>query len=928
MPTGRQAAPRGRWDKNEMDNVRRLLSQSLPLLLILAAPPVMLYTLWGNPLSAAEDDVVYVYPLRAMVGQALREGRWPLANPLEATGSVLMADPQSAVMFPPTWLFAAMDGKLAYSLNLFLAFSTAGGGAYLYLRALRLVRPAAVFGAMAFMFCGFMVGHRVHLPMIQTAGFLPWGLWGIELTRRRGAAAFFVLVPVFFLAVAAGHWAILAFLALAWAAYLLLRGRPVLKAVGLVAAAAIVAGAMAAPQIEASRALLAQTTRQHIGYATVGENSFFPTAAVLAFFPMLMGNTTPNFFPQRWWGPWHLWEMLGYVGLVTLALAAAAVWALYRKDKKPPAVEGLQPGGGDRRGPDELTSVVRSWTWIGLGAGVWMLGYYLPTYWLVHKIPVLGVVRCPARMLVVVDMALAALAAVGVHGVMQAAWPRMQRLRRCVIVAATRVLPAAMVVVLALTAAVAGLVKLWPGPIPLPFVGGAGDALAALRPGNPAVWVPLALTVATALAVQSWVAKPAGVWLIIFLLLADLFFLTQFLDVPAGLGGGGGGKDPLASPAAAWLAQNGPREPYIVFGLNRDYRDRPAELLQPKVAQSLGVATLGSYGAWHSSAHARLFGFDTYGRCREWAWLVRRNCLLSLYGVRYLVAAGREFRDVIESVRIAPPPPQGANLLTGRWELSQARQLSDGALRLQTPFLWRLSEARQEVALEAGGIYRIALDARGVEDGAGNFLRAEVFRQDQDQDQKMPDSQYVGRDSWGLTVIEERIGPSWRHFEWTMRWPGGQAGRCVFRVYTMSERPIEVRHVELRSSGWETPVRLSAGLGEGQAVYRKVAEVPPVVAGDEPVAIYENLLCPPAGSAPRHVQADESSVERLRWSVDSDLQAVPQTVPDVGLAAAGGDPSALLWRATVPAASCWGLLGAVALLRRRRSAGGNSQRTL
>jgi hypothetical protein len=184
----------------------------------------------------------------------------------------------------------------------------------------------------------------------------------------------------------------------------------------------------------------------------------------------------------------------------------------------------------------------------------------------------------------------------------------------------------------------------------------------------------------------------------------------------------------------------------------------------------------------------------------------------------------------------------------------------------------------------------------------------------------MSGGRYVGRDNWGLTVIEERISTAWRHFEWTFVWPGAPSGRCVFRVYTMSERPIEVCRVELRSSGWETPVRLSAGLGEGQAVYRKVADVPPVALGDEPVVIYENLLCPPAGSVPRCDPVDESSVERLRWIMDGDMQAAPQTVPDVGLAAAG-DPSALLWRATVPAACCWGLLGAVALFRRRPAGG-------
>ena len=143
----------------------------------------MLFHIWANPLSAGEDDAVYYYPLRVMVGEQLGQGRLPLANPTEATGVPLMADPQSAVMYPPTWLFAAMGGRLAYSLSIFLAFSLAGVGAYLYLRKLGLRSVAATLRTTAFMYCGFMVGHRVHLSVINTACHLPWGLWCIEMMR-------------------------------------------------------------------------------------------------------------------------------------------------------------------------------------------------------------------------------------------------------------------------------------------------------------------------------------------------------------------------------------------------------------------------------------------------------------------------------------------------------------------------------------------------------------------------------------------------------------------------------------------------------------------------------------------------------------------------------------------------------------------------
>ena len=905
---------------------RDLLRRGVPIVLVLVAPPLMLYTIWQNPVSAAEDDVVYVYPLRKMVGEALRgrpaavsrggdsyrQGRWPLHNPLEATGSPLMADPQSSVMFPPTWLFAAVGPKLAYSLCVFLAFSTAGGGAYLYLRRLKLAGPAAVFGAVAFMFCGFMVGHRVHLPMIQTAAMFPWGLWCAELLRDRGApksaAAFGWLVPVLFLSIAAGHWAILTYMVMAWAVYLLARSRPLARSIGIVLAAGLLAGALAAPQLEATLALLARSTRRHIGYATAGENSFFPASAVLALFPMLMGSQTPNFFPQRWWGAWHLSETLGYVGLSTLVLAAVAVWRLGGKS------------AGSLNGDSQIVprrNLVRLWTWLGVGAFVWMLGYYLPTYRLIYMVPVLGVVRCPGRMLLVVEMALAVLAAMAVHAVIRGPGGevRLESLKRAIRRGVTLVLPILMIATLALAALVAWAVSLWPRPIPLPFAGGAREALASLRPDNPAVWIPLAAAAATLVVVRLWLARPRGAApVLILLLLADLFVITRFVDVPGGVTSG---PDPEVSPAAAWLHANAHGEgPIRVYCVTRDYRDRPAELLSPKTAQGLGIGTLGGYGAWLYPPRAHMFGFDTYGRSRDWAWLIRRNGLLSAYGVRYLLAADPEARRVIESVRIPehPPQPNGPNSLSDRWELSNAR-IVEGVLVLKTPFLWRWSQARQAVAIKPGAVYRIALDARGPDDGAANFLRAEVL---------LPGSgasEAPAKDI-GMVIGSEQIGPDWRHFEWTFAIPGHPAAvsrggdpspraaeQAVLRMFTMSERAIEVRNVALAESSWEPPINIGGRLAPTQQVYRKAVEVAPVKADDPPVAIYENLLC----QSPRPIRYDgqtmEQAIERMRWPADdSDFtEQLRRGVPDLALWL-DADPGRALRLVTLPAAGAYALL--------------------
>ncbi|HUS47247.1 MAG TPA: hypothetical protein VNA25_25175 [Phycisphaerae bacterium] len=846
------------------------LRRALPILLILALPPVMLHTLWLDPVSAGEDDLGYYYPLRVMVGAALREGRWPINNPLEATGAPLLADPQSAVMHPATWLFAVIDSPPAYALSIFAAFWLAGGGAWLYLRKIALARPAAMFGTVAFMFCGFMVGHRVHLGIILAAAMLPWGLWCVERLRRREWRALFWIVPCVYLALAAGHWPTFIHMCLIWAAYFALRARPLGPALGIWLCAAALALLIALPQIAATFDAVRQTARTRIGYATAGENSFFPAAAMLAGFPFIFGSRTPNFFPQTWWGPWHLCEMLGYVGLATLVLAGAAVWRLYRKRPDRPAHEGR---------------LVRVWTWIAIGAGVWMLGYYTPLYRLVHMLPILGMLRCPARMVLAVDMALATLAAIAIHALMTgASQPEAQqrrpiaigRLSRSILRGVTWVLPAVMMVSLLLLALVALLTRgIWTKGNPF-FVGGADEALLAVNPANPAVWVPLALMAATAVVVRMWLARPAvRAPALVALLLIDLFFITRFVDVQAEVKK----VDLGPPPAAAWVKQHAGEAPFRVWGLSGSYHHRQRELLLPKTCCAYGVATIANYGPFQSSAHVHLLGFNICGYNRDWARLLRRNHMLSLYGVRYFVVeSGSEFQDVLESVEATAEPERliGENLLGGQWELTRAERRG-AVVSLRTSFMWRPSEAQRPLRLAPNAFYRISLDARGPRGGAANFLRADVFH-------RSPDGAWYQPADWGLSVPAEQVATGWRHFEWTFRTGANVPTPLGFRLLTMSERPIEVRGVSMRrASGWETPWTLGP-IAPGTKIYRKLAELPPIRPGEAPVAIYENRLAlPRAPIRYKHVLTDDE-VERLKWSFPAGDWPDGLWVPNLGLA--------------------------------------------
>ncbi len=865
-----------------------------------AIPMLLLRPVWRSPVSAGEDDLIYYYPLRVMAAEADPLGDLSAYNAREACGVPLQADPQSASLHPTTGLFRTLPAGIAYRASVFLAFALAGLGAWFYLRELGLCRQAAALGAAAFMLCGFMVGHRVHLSVILAGAMLPWGTWCVERLRGRDGWAWHV-VPwttlTVYMAISAGHWPTFLHLCLAWGAYALWRGRPRVRSVTLLAAGAAVAMAMAWPQVAVTRELMASVTRQRIGYATAGENSFFPLSAVLALFPFLQGTRTTNLYPQPWWGSWHLCEMLGYVGLLTLGIAAGTAWRMFR----PSRVRRLLNAQADAPGTEEtenadpasepwrLHRLVRGWVWLILAAGVFMLGYYLPTYRLVHMLPVLGVVRCPARMVLLVDLGLATLAAVGVHvAVSSRSGPLGDHVRGAIRRAVVGVLPWVMLgtlVAMGVFAAVCLWQGVWVERIDgLPFAGGTRAMFRAVLADNPAVWVPLMTLIASAGAVLWWLRSPRRRgWVLTAVLLADLAMVAGFVDAPAA---SEAIQPPDTSPAARWLGERYPdRDTYRVWGASDSYHARAAELLSPKTAHAMGFSTINSYGPFQSPHHAHLLGFRIYGTNDDWARLIRTNHLLSCYGVRFIMAADPEVREVIESVRMpagglaAATDGLGPELLAGAGDswttFGGAKVLADEtadggsglSCRLEAMALWRPAGLHGEgVALEPGQTVRISLDARAPEGGAANFLQAEVGIPQAD-----------GSTRWEKLIVHaEQMGENWRHFQTHFRVPGRAddgvslsepvIGR--FQILTMSERPIEARNVSVRAAPPPDLVVLDGWAADdrplpGEPVYRRLTVLDAIDADDPPVAIYANRLWSP--ELPPTVPPTDDAIERLKW---------------------------------------------------------------
>lgn len=133
-----------------------------------------------NKNNAMPDIITQIYPWRYQSIQSWKEGGFGLWNPYSFSGTVHAANYQSAPYFPLNILFFLFPFIDAWSLLVLLQPLVAGLGMYALLRSLGRTSWAAVFGSIAFMFCGFMTGWMAYGTLAWAVAFLPIILLGIN----------------------------------------------------------------------------------------------------------------------------------------------------------------------------------------------------------------------------------------------------------------------------------------------------------------------------------------------------------------------------------------------------------------------------------------------------------------------------------------------------------------------------------------------------------------------------------------------------------------------------------------------------------------------------------------------------------------------------------------------------------------------------
>ncbi|HEV8585315.1 MAG TPA: YfhO family protein [Methylomirabilota bacterium] len=276
--------------------------------------------------NQALGDVTQVFhPWVLWSAAEVRAGRPPWWNPYAYTGAPFYSNPQTACLFPLTWLAWALPPALALTLPALLKVIAAGLAMYWFLRGLALVPLAAFVGATGSMLSTTLIAW---LPwtFASTMPFLPLLFGLVDRLRKRGDRRLVALLAlVVGLDLVAGYPQATAQALVATAAWTLARAPRRVGAVPFllrVGAGVALGGALAAAQALPSLDYVRESNVYAFRSAWTPPLAVPPRALVTALMPYFFGTA------ERTWSAWQFNITSTYAGLVPIAALplAALAW--------------------------------------------------------------------------------------------------------------------------------------------------------------------------------------------------------------------------------------------------------------------------------------------------------------------------------------------------------------------------------------------------------------------------------------------------------------------------------------------------------------------------------------------------------------------------------------------------------------------------
>ncbi len=271
------------------------------------------------------DQFVY---WRAFGFGELGRGNLALWNPHIYSGAPYLGGMQSALLYPPNWLFLILPPAPAFNIGIALHVFALGIFMYLWARYRRLHPASALLSAALLMFCGAHFPHIYagHVPNLCTMAWTPLLFLAIDGLARKPSLRWCLLgISAVTMQILAGHPQYLFYTGVAAVIYLVFRlikaERRKLVALGFVG---MYAGAVCLGAVQLLTAFQAagQSVRSGgISYEFASMFSLPPENFLTLLAPGFFGDIDSS----SYWGRCYLWEMSLFVSVTGLVLAACGV---------------------------------------------------------------------------------------------------------------------------------------------------------------------------------------------------------------------------------------------------------------------------------------------------------------------------------------------------------------------------------------------------------------------------------------------------------------------------------------------------------------------------------------------------------------------------------------------------------------------------
>jgi hypothetical protein len=354
---------------------------------------------WGLP-------ALQFYPWRDYAFDLLRSGQLPLWNPYNGAGAPLLANYQSALLYPLNWFGLIMPLAWSMSVTAVLHLFIAGWGMWSFTGRLGFPMLGRGISALAFALAGYLVARLGTYPIITAAAWIPWLLWAVLglLTRSQrrdvGWLAAFAALQLL-----AGHaqttWYSMLLIGV-FAAWWSVTNRPFhWRRLAMVIAGISLGAGVAAAQLLPTAELLAQSQRSAgVDYDFAMNFSYSLPRALNFLSPNVFG--TPGDGSYILEGKAAYFEDAVYIGLIPLVSALVAmvawVWGKLRRAERP-----------------AYFATVPFWLLIVVIAVIFAFGSNIPIFpFLYRNIPTFSLFQAPVRWHIWTVFALSVLAGIGV----------------------------------------------------------------------------------------------------------------------------------------------------------------------------------------------------------------------------------------------------------------------------------------------------------------------------------------------------------------------------------------------------------------------------------------------------------------------------------------------------------------------------------